>query len=73
MKPLEAKGLETRACSCGKNETRDIPATGHADTDANNICDTCGHDWNEKEDTSFFGKIKAFFQKIIDWFRNLFK
>lgn len=69
----EAKGLETRTCSCGKNETRDIPATGHADADANNICDTCGHDWNEKEDTSFFGKIKAFFQKIIDWFRNLFK
>lgn len=68
----EAKGLETRTCSCGKTETREISATGHADADGNKICDTCGHDWNEKEDTSFFGKIKAFFQKIIDWFKNLF-
>lgn len=68
----EEKGLESRSCSCGKNETRTIAATGHTDADGNKICDTCGHDWNEKEDTSFFGKIKAFFRKIIDWFKNLF-
>ena len=68
----EDKGIETRSCSCGKTETRDIAATGHPDADGNKICDTCGHDWNEKEDTSFFAKIKAFFQKIIDWFKNLF-
>lgn len=69
----EDKGLEIRSCGCGKIETREIPAKGHPDADGNKICDTCGHDWNEKEDTSFFGKIKAFFQKIIDWFKNLFK
>lgn len=70
----DAKGLETRTCSCGKTETRDIAATGHADADGNKICDICGHDWNEyeEEDNSFFAKIKAFFQKIIDWFKNLF-
>ncbi len=70
-----AKGLEARSCSCGKTETREIPATGHPDADGNKICDTCGHDWNEyeEEDNSFFGKIKAFFQKIIDWLKNLFK
>ena len=27
----------------------------------------------EEVDNSFFGKIKAFFQRIIDWFKNLFK
>ncbi len=71
----EAKGVEARTCSCGKTETREIAATGHPDADGNKICDTCGHDWNEyeEEDNSFFGKIKAFFQKIIDWFKNLFK
>ena len=67
-----AKGVETRTCTCGKSETRDIAKTAHPDTDGNKICDACGHDWNEKEDTSFFGKIKAFFQRIIDWFKNLF-
>ncbi len=67
-----ANGVETRTCTCGKSETRDIAKTAHPDTDGNKICDACGHDWNEKEDTSFFGKIKAFFQRIIDWFKNLF-
>ncbi len=70
----EIKGTEARTCSCGITETREIPATGHPDADGNKICDTCGHDWNEyeEEDNSFIGKIKAFFQKIIDWFKSLF-
>lgn len=69
----EATGLETRACDCGETETREIPATGHPDADGNKVCDVCGHDWNEnEEDNSFFGKIKAFFQRIIEWFKNLF-
>lgn len=67
------KGVETRKCGCGKTETREIAATGnHPDADENSICDHCGHDWNEKEDTGFFAKIKAFFQRIIDWIKNLF-
>ncbi len=70
-----ATGIETRTCSCGKTETREVAVTSHPDADGNKICDACGHDWNEyeEEDNSFFGKIKAFFQKIIDWFKNLFK
>ncbi len=67
------QGVEVRSCSCGETETRSIAAKGHSDADGNKICDVCGHDWNEKEDNSFFGKIKAFFQKIIEWFKNLFK
>lgn len=68
------KGVETRTCTCGKEETRPINSTGnHPDADGNKVCDHCGHDWNEKEDNSFFGKIKAFFHRIIDWFKNLFK
>ncbi len=71
----DEKGVETRKCACGKAETKEVPATGHTDTDGNKICDTCQYDWNEaeEEDNSFIGKIKAFFQKIIDWFKNLFK
>ncbi len=68
-----AKGVETRKCACGDAQTRDIAVTSHPDADNNKVCDACGHDWNEPEDNSFFGKIKAFFQKIIDWFKNLFK
>ncbi len=67
-----AEGVETRTCSCGKAETRSIAKTDHPDADGNKVCDACGHDWNEV-DNSFFGKIKAFFQRIIDWFKNLFK
>ena len=33
--------------------------------------DTTGDDDNSV-DNSFFGKIKAFFQKLIDFFKNLF-
>ncbi len=71
----DEKGVETRKCACGKAETREVSSLGHSDADGNKICDTCGYDWNEaeEEDNSFIGKIKAFFQKIIDWFKNLFK
>ena len=61
-------GVETRKCSCGKAETRTITA-GHNDSDADNKCDVCG----ETIDNSFIAKIKAFFQSIINWFKNLFK
>ena len=71
----DAKGLETRTCSCGKTETRDVAATGHADNNGDELCDACGEDLSPEEevDNSFFGKIKAFFQRIIEWFRNLFR
>ncbi len=69
----EAKGSEIRTCSCGKVETREIKATGHADNNGDELCDACGKDLHVEEvDNSFFGKIKAFFQRIIDWFKNLF-
>ena len=65
------KGTETRSCSCGKVETREINATGnHTDANGDEACDICG---KSLADNSFFGKIKAFFQRIIDWFKNLFK
>lgn len=67
----EDAGSETRTCSCGKTETRAINATGYADSDGNDACDKCGADLAE-EDNSFFGRIRAFFQRIIDWFKSLF-
>lgn len=60
-------------CSvCGKDIVAQqvIPATGHTDADGDNACDTCGATIKEQ---GFFDKIKAFFQRIIDWFKNLFK
>lgn len=70
----EQSGLESRTCSCGHSETREIVATGHTDADGNNICDDCDYDWNEpEEDNSIVGRIKAFIQRIIDFFKNLFK
>ena len=62
-------GVETRTCSCGKEETRSIATTAHTDADKDNACDECG----KTIDNSFGAKIKAFFQKIINWFKNLFK
>jgi hypothetical protein len=64
----EENGIETRECSCGKTETREITAD-HVDSDKDNECDKCGKTINN----SFGAKIKAFFQKIINWFKNLFK
>lgn len=70
----EQSGIESRTCICGHSETREIPAMGHTDADGNNVCDNCNYDWNEpEEDNSIVGRIKAFFQKIIDFFKNLFK
>ncbi len=62
-------GVETRTCHCGDEETREIAKTAHVDSDSDNECDNCG----KEIDSSFGAKIKAFFQKIINWFKNLFK
>lgn len=47
-----------------------IAATGHTDANGDNSCDSCGATIKEQ---GFFDKIKSFFQRIIDWFKNLFK
>ncbi len=65
-------GVEARVCTCGEEELRIISATGHTDSNADNSCDSCGEKLAEEEDNSIAAKIKAFFQKIIDWFKNLF-
>lgn len=60
-------------CSvCGEILTAQevIPATGHVDGDGNDVCDVCGATLRQP---TFIEKIKAFFQRIIDWFKNLFK
>ncbi len=64
------EGSEQRVCACKKAETRAIAATGHVDADNNNACDVCGA---QIKAPTFFDQIRAFFQRIIDWFKNLFK
>ena len=70
----EANGVSARDCAnCNYSETKPIAATGHVDANGDELCDGCGTDLSEEEvDNSFFGKIKAFFMSIINWFKNLF-
>ncbi len=62
-------GVETGKCSCGATTTKEIAKLSHIDADKDNECDIC----EETINNSFGAKIKAFFQKIINWFKNLFK
>lgn len=65
------EGLEVRVCDCNAKEERAIAAKGHADADGNYVCDTCGAELPQPE-KSFFDKIIDFFNRIIEWFKNLF-
>ncbi len=62
------EGKEARKCACGYEETRAIAKADHTDDNDDNECDVCGKEIN----SSFGAKIKAFFQKIINWFKELF-
>lgn len=68
----ESNGTEQRVCACGDSQTRDIPAAGHIDSDGDDVCDVCSKSLKQ-EDNSFIARLIAFFQRIIDWFKNLFK
>ena len=63
-------GVKCSVCGTVITAQDVIPATGHTDADGDNACDVCGATIKQP---TFFDKIKAFFQKIIDWFKNLFK
>ncbi len=65
------EGLQKRACSCGAYEEKGIPAKGHTDADGNYVCDVCDAELEQPE-KSFFQKIIDFFNRIIEWFKNLF-
>ena len=63
-------GLERRDCDhCSEYETREIPATGHNDTDGDNVCDVCEESTHTCKEVSGF---KAFLNMIINFFRKLF-
>ena len=68
----EAGLTDGSICSvCGETLTAQetIPATGHTDSDNDGKCNNCGKKLRE---LTVAEKIKAFFQKILDWFRKLF-
>lgn len=64
-----AEGVEIGTCACGETDTRSIAKTAHTDDNKDNECDICGAEIS----SSFGAKIRAFFQKIINWFKNLFR
>ncbi|MBQ8502767.1 MAG: hypothetical protein IJ491_00620 [Clostridia bacterium] len=64
----EQEGIQERKCACGHTETQSLGTTDHTDEDSDNTCDVCG----DEIDSSFIAKLKAFFQKIVNWFKNLF-
>ncbi len=61
-------------CDCGEICRCILPATGHNDNNADGICDGCGKETDDKteDNESFLDKIKAFFEKLAEFFRNLF-
>ncbi len=63
-------GVKCSVCNAVITAQETIPATGHTDADGDNACDVCGATIKKP---TFIDKIKAFFQKIINWFKNLFK
>ena len=63
-------GVKCSVCGNVITAQETIPATGHTDADGDNACDVCGATIKKP---SFIDKLKAFFQKIINWFKNLFK
>lgn len=63
------EGVEIGTCACGETDTRSIAKTAHTDDNKDNECDICGAEIS----SSFGAKIRAFFQKIINWFKNLFR
>ena len=71
-------GTKTAYCvyGCGKKITVTDKGTalGHTDKNNDGRCDTCSEQLNKgPEDTSnIFSFIKEFFEKILDFFRNLF-
>ena len=69
-----SSGLKEAKCSrCTEVKQEIIPATGnHTDGNGDNLCDTCGKSLVEEKPMSFWDKIVAFFQNIINWFKNLF-
>lgn len=73
-------GIGTYTCSvCSDKKTETIPATGHTDTNADNVCDSCGTEINKTDSSGSCshichkGGISGFFWKIINLFNKLFK
>ncbi|MDO4379608.1 MAG: hypothetical protein Q4D20_01920, partial [Clostridia bacterium] len=64
------EGAKCSVCGTVITAQETIPATGHTDADGDNTCDVCGATIRK---LTFIDKIKAFFQKIAEFFRNLFK
>lgn len=63
------EGKEIGKCSdCTATDERVIAKTAHTDANGDNECDDCGAEIS----SSFGAKIKAFFQKIINWFKGIF-
>ncbi len=62
------EGVQERKCACGATLTENIGKAAHTDANEDNECDVCG----DEISSSFIAKIKAFFQKIINWFKELF-
>ena len=63
-------GVVCSECGTVITAQETIPATGHVDADGDNACDVCGATIKKP---GFLDKLKAFFRKIINWFKNLFK
>lgn len=66
-------GIRCKDCGAYISGHAEIAATGHYDDNGDGLCDVCGFNMSQPDpEPTFFEKITQFFQKIVDWFKNLF-
>lgn len=70
-----AWGVECERCGIILKEPTVLPAYGHIDENADGICDRCYTvtETEKPHESSFAERIRAFFERILDFFRNLFR
>ncbi len=68
------EGVKCSVCDEILTAQQEILAVAHADNNGDGKCDSCDKVLETQEEpTTFIEKVKAFFQRIIDFFKNLFK
>ena len=67
------EGHEQRKCSrCGSSEIRTIPVLGHIDANSNGKCDRCDQPMKSESTFAPFDWLIAFFQAVVQFFKDIF-
>ena len=67
------EGHERRDCSrCGGSEIKTSPVLGHIDENSNGKCDRCDQSMKSESTFAPFDWLVAFFQAIVQFFKDIF-